>query len=64
MEAVERLVLPEIPCSIDRKGGFLRYARCVGNALGDLKEVGEISRRHAVRLYTSAIIAFFDERRR
>ncbi len=62
--AGERLMLPEIPCSIDSKGRFRRYAQCVSEALDDLKDAGKISRRHAVRLYTSAIIAFFDERRR
>ncbi len=60
----ERLVLPEIPCRIDSKGGVRRYTRCVSNALGDLKDAGVITKRHAVRLYTSAIFAFFDERRR
>lgn len=58
----ERLVLPEIPCSIDGNDRFFRYARCVRDTLDDLGHAGTISRRHSNRLYVSAIIAFFDKR--
>ena len=61
--AGERLVLPEIPCSIDGDVRLRKYARCVGGALEDLIDTGTVSYRHALRLYVSAIIAFFDERR-
>ena len=62
VRAGERLVLPEVPCSIDADTGFFAYRRCVGNALGELVDAGVISRRHRARLYVSALIAFFEER--
>lgn len=65
----EPLVLPEIPCSFDLggrkiKGLFRSYTRGLSDALGELKHAGTIFRQHAHRLYISALIAFWNERRR
>ena len=59
----ERLVVPEIPCSIDRDWPTLwSYVGCVNEALGDLRTAGIITRREAKRLFTSSWIAFLVER--
>lgn len=56
----ERLILPEIPCSIDTEDRFYRYAHCVNDSIKDLRNEGIISRRHARRLLISAIYAYFE----
>lgn len=62
VRAGERLVLPEIPCSIDGSRRFFAYAACAHRALHDLRRDGHVSRRYAQRLFTSAIVAYFDRR--
>lgn len=58
----ERLILPEIPCSIDDNGRFSSYAACVHRATNNLRRGGHVTRDYARRLFASAILAFFDRR--
>lgn len=59
----ERLVFPEIPCSIDGHWNDLGdYAHCVGQALGELWSAGEINYWQKLRFFTSAVLAYFAER--
>jgi len=58
----ERLILPEIPCSIDDVGSMHRYKRCVKRALRKLAKADVISRKESQRLYRSALHAYRDER--
>lgn len=58
----ERLVFPEIPCSIDGSwSSFGAYVGCVGNALGELWAAGEINHWQKVRFFSSAVLAYFVE---
>ena len=60
VRAGERLVLPEIPCSVDGDQPFVEYARCVSGALADLQRRRVVTRTFAARLKASALIAYFD----
>ncbi|MEO1334796.1 MAG: CRTAC1 family protein [Myxococcota bacterium] len=61
----ERIVMPEIPCSIDdRSIIFRKYRRCVKKALGEMLAAKIIGRKHERRLMASALRAWRDERRK
>ena len=63
VHASERIVMPEIPCSIDGEWkSFFRYVACVGNALKKLKKADIIDSSFKKRLFFSAIIAYFDQK--
>ncbi len=55
---------PEIPCSIDTKESFRRYARCVRSALRELRGQEIISGRAQVWYLASALRAYLAERGR
>ena len=58
----ERILFPEIPCSIDGDWRHvLEYGYCVSEALGELRANGIISRRLSRRLLDSALRAFYEE---
>lgn len=57
----ERIVFPEIPCSVDAPlHTFYAYRRCVRDALDDLEDAGVLDRHMARRFRFSALIGFFD----
>lgn len=58
----ERLVLPEIPCSIDSEEHRRSYRRCVSHALYQLRYAGVLDRHQARRLQRSGMRAFREER--
>ncbi len=58
----ERVVQPEIPCSIDTDESLGDYARCVGRALLQLRQAGVISKPLGLRLLVSAIWGYQEER--
>ena len=57
----ERLTLPEIPCSFASGGPFLPYFACLSTALDDLHQAQAVDRQLELRLFASALIAFFDQ---
>ena len=61
VRAGERVVMPEIPCSIDTSEPFGPYARCVLDSLRQLRRDGTIGPRQARRLLGSALRAYRDE---
>ncbi len=54
----ERLVLHEIPCSIDATEPFWDYASCVTSSLGELQAAGELTWLQALRRSLSALLAY------
>lgn len=58
----ERLLFPEIPCSIETDAAFGSYLGCVIENLVDLHAEGVIDHHQAVRFFASAVRAFFEER--
>lgn len=58
----ESVVMPEIPCSYDSDVRPHAYARCVRRALGELSAAGAVDLRDKIRLFASAIRAYYDER--
>ncbi len=62
VRAGERLVLPEIPCSIDANGSPAVNFQCVQQAMERLTKAGIVTSEHAVRLQASALEAFQDRR--
>ncbi|MEO1368728.1 MAG: CRTAC1 family protein, partial [Acidobacteriota bacterium] len=58
----ERVVQPEIPCSFDTDDAYGPYARCVARSLADLRRADLISKRHAARLFVSALRAYHEAR--
>jgi len=64
VRAGERLVFPEIPCSIDdRSMGPGEFSGCVREALRELVREGVLSPRQRARFLASAVRAFAAERR-
>ncbi len=57
----ERVLQPEIPCSIDTSEAFGPNAQCVVESLRELRQADVISRRHSARLLFSALLAYLDE---
>ncbi|MCA9705829.1 MAG: CRTAC1 family protein [Myxococcales bacterium] len=58
--AGERITFPEIPCSYDASwGSFQQYKACVNDSLDDLAGAGVVSPAMRVRLFASAVIAYF-----
>lgn len=65
VRAGERLVFPEIPCSIDDRGiSYRRYRRCVVGALKQLVRARAIDRRDKARFLASALRAWRSETKR
>jgi hypothetical protein len=62
VRAGERLVLPEIPCSIDSLESIGGYDGCVRRALESYVKAGVVSGDHALRLQASALDAYYDRR--
>ncbi len=61
VRAGERVLFPEIPCSIDDPTfHFGSYFSCVVEALVELRGQGILSHREKVRFFASAVVAFFD----
>ncbi|MEM1178591.1 MAG: CRTAC1 family protein [Acidobacteriota bacterium] len=54
----EHLVMPEIPCSFDAGLAYGPYRRCVARSVVELHRAELISKRHAVRLFVSALRAY------
>lgn len=64
VQAGERLVFPEIPCSIDDTSMTPSgYAACVRSSLRELEGAGLLDRRDRARFLSSALRAFADEHR-
>jgi len=64
VRANEHIVMPEIPC--DYAGTWStrwKYKRCVKNALNQLYRRGHIDQRFKVRLYKSAMRAYYQNAR-
>ena len=57
----ERVVQPEIPCSIDTNDAIGPYTLCVASALRQLRQAGVISRIESARLLISAVAAYREE---
>jgi hypothetical protein len=56
-----RIVIPEIPCSIDDQDlSFPDYVQCVGNAIDELLSAGAIDHSAQQRLRSSAILGYQD----
>ena len=61
----ERVVFPEIPCSIDNaRAAFGEYAHCVRTALRELRSNSAIDHAQSRRLHRSAMRAFIESRAR
>ncbi len=61
VRAGEKVLFPEIPCSIDSPLPRGAYRACVNNAVRDLKRAGVIDGAQKARLFASALRAY-DER--
>ncbi len=63
VKAFERIVFPEIPCTIDADqwASFAEYHACVTHALNELKSANILTQQEKIRFKISAIIAFFQE---
>lgn len=62
VRAGERVVFPEIPCSLDANQPFGQFMSCVRTALDDLVDAGVLSRGERARFLGSAARAFQEER--
>ena len=58
----ERLLVPEIPCSIDSGMDVVSYLECVGSSTEALRGEGVIDVEFQLRLFLSAVTAYFEER--
>lgn len=63
VRAGERIVFPEIPCSLDADQPSGRFMSCVRGSLDDLVDAGVLSRGERARFLGSAARAFQEERR-
>ena len=58
----ERLLVPEIPCSIDSGMDLVPYLECVGSSTEALRDEGVIDVEFQLRLFLSAAAAYLEER--
>ncbi len=59
--STETVTMPHIPCSFDADwNNFGQYNRCVVRSLVQYRRAGEIDTFEKLRLWLSAVIAFFD----
>ena len=57
-----RLLLPEIPCSIDSPLPLVPYLSCVSSSLDALEAADVIDGNQGLRLFLSALLGYFEER--
>lgn len=57
----ERVLFPEIPCSIDGAEGWGAYLHCLHVSLNDLKGASVLSAAEKARFFLSAVLAYAQE---
>ena len=59
----QRVLFPEIPCSIDSDRSVFGYSACVWKSLTELKNAGHLNKVQRFRFYASAMLAYKEEHR-